>query len=539
MIVAELIAVMGLRVDKESFKAASNAMRTLRAAALGFLSISVGKKLIGWAEEAAEAGTHVVGLSHQLGISTQAVQEWGFVAKQSGSNMNEFAVAVSQVERNMRLFAEGKGSKEVRRTFQEFGLTQSQVAADLKKPNGLNDTLFTIADRMKAMGVTAESSSAITMVAGRRAKGFAADMAQGSAALRKQIDDAHRLGMIQDDKTLNNLKALDNNVKKLEGAWHGLFMQVIGQLAPQLSKMLEKATAWIIENKDLIQGAMTTAVHVLSAAFRMLATAVELVAKFVRGIFSGDKNAILLFSFLGAIIISVVVPAVWALVSAFVAWAAAMATNPVILILTLIILAVMLLRKHWDEVTAFIAGSFLYLKQMGENFWNWLTDKAESVGNKIVDMYHDVRDAIVGVFHKIAELPIIKQVIEAINWLRGSDGGGKGGGGKGSEGPGTWSRIAGWAGDALGFATGQGSALGHIDTSHISTTTPWAPTTGALAGVGGAGARGGTNHTEVSVAPTTVNIYGVQGAAGAKEEIGDAIDQRNRHAAAALGGTVR
>ena len=70
-----------------SWSKATKLIGGLKAAAAGLLAFTGAKRFVGWIEEAASAGTHIIGLSKQFGISAQSVQEWGYIAKQSGSNI--------------------------------------------------------------------------------------------------------------------------------------------------------------------------------------------------------------------------------------------------------------------------------------------------------------------------------------------------------------------------------------------------------------------------------------------------------------------
>ncbi len=196
MIVAELAAIFGLKIRKSEWDQAEKLISGLRRSAMSLVGILGVKSFLGMVEGAAKAGTEVLAMSKQFGISTQSVQEWGYVAKQTGSDINKFGAAISQVERNLRRFALGHGSKDVRRTFLEFGISQAEAAKMMSSPDGLNEILFRMADRAEALGVTMDTSSGIFQLAGRYAKGFAADLSQGSEKIREMMTEAKRLGLI-------------------------------------------------------------------------------------------------------------------------------------------------------------------------------------------------------------------------------------------------------------------------------------------------------------------------------------------------------
>lgn len=266
MNVSSIFVTLGLSV--EGFSKGESAIKNLGKMAQRYIAGTAVDGLVKMATEAAKAGTEILSLSKQLGISTTATQEWSYVAKTSGSNAKEFTTAIGQLERGLLQLSHGKGSKEARAAFLDLGISQAEAAKLMTKPDGLNEALFKISDRAKAMGNDVKRSAEIMMIAGRRAKGFAADMAQGSGALREQIKHVHAIGGVLDHGQLNNLKVFQNSINDLSTSFHALVMQAVASLAPELTKALNALTRWIGNNRKLITDTLIGAFHLLVGALK-------------------------------------------------------------------------------------------------------------------------------------------------------------------------------------------------------------------------------------------------------------------------------
>ncbi len=412
--------MFGITTDASSFKNAEKALTGLKSAALGFLSLSALKSFTGFIEHIAETGTHVIALSHQFGISTKAVQEWGYVAKQSGSNMNEFGVAVSQIEKNLRMFSEGKGSKEVIKTFHSMGLTQSGVAKDMAGPDGLNHVLFQVADYAHKAGDSIQTASSIQVVAGRRAKGFVADMARGSAALKEQIGHFRAMGGVIGDKKLQDLKKFNNSIQDLKTSLSALATNVVGALAPGFTKMINAASKWIAENKELIAGAFSTAVKILGAAFSALGSIISWVGDTIKKAIGGDDGATAIMIGLATVIGGLVVPALYAMIAPIV-----IALAPILAIAAVVALlyfGLQKLIKGWGGIQKAAADAYQWIMKKASEFGDWV----ESIPNKIVDAMAGVGRTIRDAFGDALDW-VKKKAHDAWEAIKRPFGGGDGG----------------------------------------------------------------------------------------------------------------
>ena len=379
MTVSELYVIFGLQ--PRGWEQGENLVRRLASVARYYIGTQAVRSLTNMALGAAKAATHTLALAKQFGISSQAVQEFGYVASQTGSNINQFGAAMSQLERNLISFAHGRGSSEARRAFELFGISQQMAADSLNKPDGLKQVIFTMADRAKALGNNMLVSGSVMKIAGRYAQGFAADLANGSEGMRKMIDHIHQLGGVVSDKQLTDLKAFDNSVTDLKASFHGLVMTTVAALAPALTQALKSAAQWVVKNRDLISGALTIALKVVKGLFEGIAAVVGYLGGLVKRALGGDGGAWAILVGIAGVVTSLILPAL-----------AAMAA-PILVALAPLI--------AFGAAAALVAYGFIKLiKYLGDlkkgvvEAARWVISMARQMWHEIVDPIEDAIEAV-------------------------------------------------------------------------------------------------------------------------------------------------
>jgi len=91
--VGELFVLFGLQVDKKSWNEGMGMLNGLKRAATGLVAALGVRAITSLVEHTTEAATHLVSLSHAMGMTIEQTQEWGYVAAQSGSNLKELSLA--------------------------------------------------------------------------------------------------------------------------------------------------------------------------------------------------------------------------------------------------------------------------------------------------------------------------------------------------------------------------------------------------------------------------------------------------------------
>lgn len=273
MTVAEMFVLFGLEVDRSSWAQGFAAITALKSAV---------SSVIGVIQSAAETGTKISKLSQQLGISNQQVQEWGYVAVQSGSSLQALSQGIRMLERNMFAVANGSTNKQFVAALGKVGITSTDTAAALKSSDGMNEMLFKLGDAFKKMGDTPERAAIATKLFGARASEAVADLQKGGPALREMIQHFKDIGGELSDLDIANLKALNNAAQDVQFSLRGIANAAIAAVAPAVTKALRSLTDWISAHRELIQTVLKRVVDVLVRSFQFLAKLVEATAATVK-----------------------------------------------------------------------------------------------------------------------------------------------------------------------------------------------------------------------------------------------------------------
>jgi hypothetical protein len=514
--VAELYVLFGLQPDKGSWKEGMGLLKSLRNAAQQLVGIEAVKSLVGFVEHAAEAGTHIIGTATALGVSTQAFQEWSYVAKRAGTDANQFATGVGMFERNLLEFSRGGGSKRFKAAMDLVGISTSEAATILTKPDGVNDALFKVADAYKRGGINAKDAAINTSLFGARARGMAADLSQGSGPLKEQIQHLHEIGGVIGDDQLKNLKQLNNGIVDMKTAFSGLALQTIGTLAPALTDMANAAAKWIAENRDIISGALEAAVTAVAYAFQAVGAVVSALGDIIRAAMGGDEGATAILIGLAVAIATFVLPALGSMALAVIA-----ATWPFLAIAAVaagIAYGILQIIKHWDTVKRVAGAAVDWVKSKWDDFWA----EVEGTAQLFVDGWHEFMDAAGKAFDYVTSLDWAKAipVLGPLGELLGH---------------GTASLLGGKAGGQDLTSDDMGGAVKQVmpDGSVV-----WHDPSDSAAPVG-ASPRGNMGQGVVVQGGTTnltINVKDVDQARQAKDKFDEEQQKQNRAAAAVFGG---
>ena len=174
--------------------------------ALGGLGMSIGvASLTAMAAKAVEFGSKISDLSTRLGISTDALQEFEFAAKMSGSTLDEFVGGLQKLAK-AQSDALG-GNEETINSFAALGVS----VEDLKTKR--------IEDIFKQIGRSVRDASDVQLVMADAMKVLGKASGPILAAMRNDLEaaaeEARRLGLIIGGDVIANLDALGDSADTL------------------------------------------------------------------------------------------------------------------------------------------------------------------------------------------------------------------------------------------------------------------------------------------------------------------------------------
>lgn len=179
------------------------------AAGIGAISIGVGAAV----SAATQLGSKITDLAAKTGLSTDAVQEFGFAAEQTGSSMEAVAQSTVILQKNI-----AGGSK----VFQQLGL-------DLANLRSLSpeQQFLAVADAIRKIDDPAKQAQAALQAFGRSGAELLPAIRQGFGDLAAE---ARNLGLVLDKDAVAAGDRFGDSMDKAGKAWQNLKAQVGGKI---------------------------------------------------------------------------------------------------------------------------------------------------------------------------------------------------------------------------------------------------------------------------------------------------------------------
>ena len=233
------------------------------AAAAGFAAVTAGAAAaIQIANQATAAAADLTDAADRIGVGTEALQQWRFVADEAGVPVQALESDLEKLNGTLGKFKQGIGDAKLKPWFQELGISK----ADLDSITTADQLMMMLADRL---GQITDRSK---QVAAARAFGIEASLPAlrlGEEGLRELMERAKELGLVLDSETVAKLDAAD---RKAELAGQQLKTLADAAVEP-LSTAMANLGGWIanaIIQFDRLEGQSPRWIQTLATLTRLL-----------------------------------------------------------------------------------------------------------------------------------------------------------------------------------------------------------------------------------------------------------------------------
>ncbi len=307
----------------------------------------------------------------RTGLTVEAVQELGYVAKMTGSNLATVEVALRTMQKG--LMDSGTESAAFTSALETLGLSLAELRA--MNPQAQFDALS-----QAIAGVTDPSQRAglAMTVFGRAGTALLPMLAEGADGIAKLKDEAHKYGYVMSQEVAEAGSNFNDNLDRLKGSLGGLAQQVVAGLLPTLNSLVKCAAdvvtgikEWINNNPNLV----STLAHVAASVGAVLTVFGALVAA------CGSWIAL--------------APAVGA------AWT--IATGPIgvtIMAIAGVVAGIVALWKNWDTVCHYMAQAWDTLTivickgvELWLSSWEMALGRIPGIGEKLRTAMYQVQNA--------------------------------------------------------------------------------------------------------------------------------------------------
>lgn len=253
-------AIQGLIGGLDKLTGFGGAISRLGSALTAALSVGA---LVNFTRRAIDAADAIGELAEKTGTAIQQISGLGAVSASEGVSLHTLQTGLKGLSEWM--VKTGQGGRDV------------------------NEVLMEQADLLASMGNTAQRVSLAVDRFGRAGQQMIPFLAQGSEAIRRQVQEAEELGAVVGPEFAAHAGLFDRNLQRVGLVFQGMFNQIARELLPALNQMLE----WFVEfakrsdNFKPVISAIATVFKALAISAVAVAGAFSTLGTFI-GQFSGS-----------------------------------------------------------------------------------------------------------------------------------------------------------------------------------------------------------------------------------------------------------
>jgi len=187
-----------------------------------------------------DTGTQLTELSETLGMTTEQLSQWGYVAEQNGTTLDSLANHIVYLSRSITDVSGGSGVAQ--KALADLGLSLTQLQSMSPEQQ-----FRTVTEAIAAQSSSTERLALATSIFGRGAMDLMPILAQGTAGINAEMQQANALGIVMGTQDAASAQSFSRSLTDLKDSFKGL-ADVIGPIITSiLQPLIEKITA-IVEN---------------------------------------------------------------------------------------------------------------------------------------------------------------------------------------------------------------------------------------------------------------------------------------------------
>ncbi len=187
-------------------------------------------------------------IAASFGISARELQRLTASLTLDGSSIRDAAQSLKFLQQNA--VAALTGSEEMETWFHRAGISAEFLSKNLKDPKAL---LYAFADGLQRIETPAVRVAIANAVLGKSSARVLQTLSRGSQEIKRQGDEAERLGQILDDKTIAAMDAAGDSILTMQRTIGGLTAVITAAALPVIGKITNGVVSWVQANRKLIE----------------------------------------------------------------------------------------------------------------------------------------------------------------------------------------------------------------------------------------------------------------------------------------------
>jgi hypothetical protein len=205
----------------------------VNAAAVVAVVTQITRAVVNATKEFVDYGSAINDASEKTGLSTDAIQEWKFIAEQTGTTLENVTGAVGMMTRGLTTNAD---------SFAKLGIVLKNNDGTFRSTTEIfNDTI----ERLSAMTDETERDQMAFKLLGRSAQSLIPILNAGAGGIKDMRDKAHDLGLVLDNEAIKNADTLGDSTDALKAAFKAAAASMVNDMAPALIKVANGMTVLI------------------------------------------------------------------------------------------------------------------------------------------------------------------------------------------------------------------------------------------------------------------------------------------------------
>lgn len=427
MIVRELLAKLGIQLDKASFSAADVLLAGTKAGvvAIGAAAVAAGAGLIALVHDMVETTGQLNDTSQAIGVNVESLQELGYTAKLNGAGVEELTVGLTILSKHVQ--AAKEGNEEAAKSFSKLHINIRNASGQIKT----SDSLFKeISDKISAMPDGVEKTALALELFGKSGAKLIPTLNLSSKGLAEAAKEARDFGYIISKETVAAGDDLGDNLDRLRAGLKGLGYSIAGPLLPQINELVQSFIVWIKLNRILITQRVDKIVYVLAQVGKGLIVVLDTLYRVLGFVIDNVK---FLGIILGSVLLAVILTNITAITtligqyiwfgavslataaSAAAAWVAA-AAGPIALAALIAIVILLVedlyylftggnsligtkLGVTWEKIGQVFRDVVEGWKLIFQDFIDWIVDGFKMLGEKIAGDFNGILDSAKKLLH--------------------------------------------------------------------------------------------------------------------------------------------
>ena len=258
-------------------------------AAVGGLAVALGVGIKNALEDADKMGK----MAQSAGIGVEEFSKLAYAADLAGVSVEELGSALGKLGKNMEAAARDPSS-QLSQAFKTLQVNVQNADGSLKASD---QVLGDLSEQFSKYKDSAEKTALAIAIFGKAGAALIPFLNGGRKGIEELKKEAERLGIVITEKTFKQAEQFNDNMRRMEFALKGVFIQLANYVVPMLVKF---SNSLVDSNQRL--GLASTAVSGFVAVLKVLATAIVVVYSFAVGlmnVLAGLLSSIIVFGMHG------------------------------------------------------------------------------------------------------------------------------------------------------------------------------------------------------------------------------------------------